>query len=106
MLLACNRLGAAFPKMQPVFFDLLAERIVENNFTSKRLSDAVNHLIDNFNYKELNISDVIKFDRKAKLYTYSEVCRMVSKGEATFSDFDIREINGECYRVKKVDMIQ
>lgn len=91
--------------MQPIFFDLLAERVIENDFTAKRLSDAVNHLIDNFNYKELNIADVIKFDRKAKLYTYSEVCRMVSKGEAAFSDFEIREINGECYRVKKTDLI-
>lgn len=95
----------AFPKMNNGFFDLLAERIAANKFTSKRLYDAVNSLIDNFNYKELNIADIIKFDKKAKLYSYNEVCRMVSKGEVSFSDFEIREINGECYRVKKTDFI-
>lgn len=100
-----GRLMMAFPKMSNGFFDLLAERIAANKFTSRRLYDAINSLIDNFNYKELNIADIIKFDKKAKLYSYNEVCRMVSKGEVSFSDFEIREINGECYRVKKTDLI-
>lgn len=100
-----GRLMMAFPKMSNGFFDLLAERIAANKFTSRRLYDAINSLIDNFNYKELNIADIIKFDKKVKLYSYNEVCRMVSKGEVSFSDFEIREINGECYRVKKTDLI-
>ena len=61
-------------------------------------------VIDNFNYKELNIADIIKFDKRAKLYSYNDVCKMVSKGEATFSDFAVKEINGTHYRVKKTDI--
>lgn len=99
------RLECAFPKMSDAFFSLLTERIYANKFTEKRLKDAINHLIDNFGYKELNVADIIRFDRKAKLHSYNEVCRMVSKGEAAFSDFEIREINGECYRIKKTDLI-
>lgn len=99
-----GRLMMAFPKMSNGFFDLLAERVAANKFTAKRLNDAINHLIDNFNYKELNIADIIKFDKRAKLYSYNDVCKMVSKGEATFSDFAVKEINGTHYRVKKTDI--
>lgn len=94
----------AFPKMGNEFFNLLSERVRANKFTTKRLSDAINHLIDNFNYKELNIADIVKFDKKVKLYSYNDVCKMVSKGEASFTDFVIKEIDGTHYRVKKTDL--
>lgn len=99
-----KRLQTAFPKMGQDFFNLLAERLIDNGFSSKRLKHAVNYVLDNFNYKELNIADIIRFDKRVKLYTYNDVCRMVSKGEASFSDFEMREINGKCYRVKKSDL--
>ena len=100
-----KRLQVAFPKMEPAFFNLLAERIMGNCFTAERLKDAVNHVLDNFQYKELNISDIIRFDRRAKLYTHSEVTALVSSGKAEFSDFEIREINGNYFRVKKADLV-
>ena len=99
-----SRLMVAFPKMENEFFNLLSERVRANKFTTKRLNDAINHLIDNFNYKELNIADIVKFDRKVKLYSYNDVCKMVSKGEASFTDFAIKEIDGTHYRVKKTDL--
>lgn len=91
--------------MSDQFFNLLSERIIANDFTENRLIDAINHVIDNFAYKELNISDVIRFDRKIKLYTYPEVSDLVTAGKASFSDFEIREINGKTFRVKKSDLI-
>ena len=100
-----KRLQVAFPKMEPAFFNLLAERIMGNGFTASRLKDAVNHVIDNFQYKELNISDIIRFDRRAKLYTYSEVCQLVTSGKAVWEDFEKREINGTVFRIKKTDLI-
>lgn len=99
-----SRLMVAFPKMENDFFNLLSERVRANKFTTKRLNDAINHLIDNFNYKELNIADIVKFDKKVKLYSYNDVCKMVSKGEASFTDFAIKEIDGTHYRVKKTDL--
>lgn len=87
------------------FFNVLAERIVANHFTGKRLKDAVNSIIDTFQYKELNISDVVKFDKRIKLYSYNEVCTLVTKGEANFSDFVVKEIDGKPFRVKKTDLM-
>lgn len=102
-----NRLKKAFPAMDSNdFYNLLAERVKENGFSGRKLKDAVNHVIDNFQYKELNISDVVRFDRKAKLYTYDEVCIMVTKGLYRFEDFQIVEINGSVFRVMKKDLVR
>lgn len=87
------------------FFNVLTERIVANNFTGKRLKDAVNYILDNFQYKELVISDIIRFDKRVKLYTYNDVCNLVTKNQASFSDFEIKEINGTSYRIKKTDLL-
>ncbi|MDR2858938.1 MAG: hypothetical protein LBV64_00900 [Mediterranea sp.] len=99
------RLKASFPKMGELFFDILAERIVSNGFTEKRLKDAVNQVIDSFQYKELNISDIIKFDRRIKLYTYSQVCKMWTSGSATNDEFEIRKIEEVNYWIRKVDLL-
>lgn len=95
------RLKTAFPKMENGFFSLLTERLKSNHFSGKRLKDAINHVIDNFQYKELTVADIVRFDRRQKLYTYSEVCSMVTKGAASFDDFKIVEIDGTAYRVMK-----
>lgn len=92
--------------MSDDFFNVLAERIVANKFSNKRLQDAVNHILDNFQYKELNISDIVKFDKRAKLYSYNDVCNLVTRNQASFSDFQIVEIEGNTYRIKKTDIRQ
>lgn len=100
-----DRLRDAFPNMRESFFDLLAERVIENDFTAQRLFDAVNNVIDNFQYKELNVADIIRYDRKARAYTYAEACEMVTRGEATFDDFKVIEDGGQVYRVLKIDLV-
>lgn len=106
VLQSVNRLKLAFPKMSDEFFNILSERVVANSFCNDRLKDAVNYVLDNFQYKELNVSDVIKFDKRVKLYSYNEVCVMVTKNQASFSDFQIIEIAGITYRIKKTDIQQ
>lgn len=100
-----KKLKEAFPRMQPAFFNLLSERVIANGFSDKRLTDAVNNVIDNFEFKELNVSDIIKFDRKVKMYTYTEAAAMVTAGKATFEDFEKREINGNVLRILKTDLL-
>ena len=100
-----KRLKVAFPKMGDEFFNILAERVVDNGFSSERLKHAINHVLDNFQYKELNISDIIRFDKRVRLYSYNEVCVLVSKGQASFNDFEKKEINGNIYRILKTDLI-
>ncbi|MDR0384528.1 MAG: hypothetical protein LBH60_00450 [Prevotellaceae bacterium] len=99
---AISRLKIAFPKMGIRFFAILSEFIIKHEFTGKRLTDAVDHVISDFQYKELNISDIIRFDRRKRLYTYNEMCTMIHKGEArTTDDFVKREIDGKLFWVKK-----
>ena len=100
-----KKLKEAFPRMAPSFFNLLAERIVANGFTDRRLTDAVNKIIDGFQYKELNVSDIVGFDRKAKMYTYPEVTALVTSGRYTFDDFETVEIDNKVYRVLKSELI-
>ncbi|MCL1936858.1 MAG: hypothetical protein FWF52_00475 [Candidatus Azobacteroides sp.] len=97
------KLCAAFPKMEQGFWSILTERIVVNNFTKKRMRDAVGYVLDNFRYKELNISDIIQFDKRIKLYSYYDVYRMT--GQVPHPDFEKREINGNSFYVKKTDLL-
>jgi hypothetical protein len=99
------RLKAAFPKMEKLFFDILAERIVENDFTEKRLKDAVNSVIDNFRYKELTVSDIIGFDRRVKLYTGNEFVNAQMRG-IHCSEFEMREIEGIKFWILREDLIK
>ncbi|KAA6324380.1 hypothetical protein EZS27_026288 [termite gut metagenome] len=78
--------------------------MLENEFTAKRLEEAVNHVLDNFQYKELNVSDIIKFDRRVKLYTGNEFVKAQMSGIHP-SEFERREIDGTLYWVKKVDLL-
>jgi hypothetical protein len=79
-----RKLQSAFPKQSKEFFNVLAERLIANGFTDKRLMDAVNNVIDNFQYKELNISDIVRFDKKMKFYNYKEACRLVTENGYEF----------------------
>ena len=74
-----KKLQFAFPKQSKEFFNVLAERLIANGFTDERLTDAVNNVIDNFQYKELNISDIVRFDKKMKFYNYSEATTLVTE---------------------------
>ena len=100
-----SRLQAAFPRMNKEFFSLLFERIDENQFTIKRLEDAINHVIDNFPYREINISDIISYDKKIKLHTYNEVCDFVVSKGLKFDDFEKQTHNGKVYWIRKVDLL-
>lgn len=99
-----KRLREAFPKQSNEFFNLLTERVLANGFSAERLHDAVNRVIDGFVYKELNIADIIGYDKRVKLYTYGELADQVSNGRATMADFEIREIRGKKYWVRKTDL--
>lgn len=95
-----KKLSVAFPAQSNEFFALLAQRMLANGFTRQRCNDAVNWLIDNFAYKQINIADVIKFDRKRKVYTYGQMCaKLVCNGgtERSTDDFEKCEINGKMY---------
>ena len=87
-----RKLQSAFPKQNKEFFNVLAERLIANGFTDNRLTDAVNNVIDNFQYKELNISDIVRFDKKVRLYNYREACKLVTRDGYEFGK-DLKRVN-------------
>lgn len=97
---AVKKLAVAFPNQSRDFFLLLVERMLSNNFTAQRCVDAVNYLIDNFAFKQINIADVIKFDKKRKVYTYGQMCaKLKCNGgtEESSDSFSKVEIDGKKY---------
>ena len=86
------------------FFDILYERIDKNKFTKQRLEDAVNQVIDNFQYRELNVADVVSFDKRAKLFSYNQMCNEIANGQSVMDDYQRLEIDGKNYWVRKVDL--
>ena len=103
---AITRLTIALPRMSPEFFVLLSEFIIKHNFTAKRLEDAVNHVISNFQYKELNISDIVRFDRRLKIYTITEVNDLIADKKATYNDFEATFIEEKKYYIRKTDKLK
>ena len=100
-----KKLTVAFPAIEPDFINVLSERLIANKFSDSRLQDAIRYLIDNFRYKKPSIADIISFDKKVKVYTYSEAYRLIEKGEVTgFEDFKIIEIDEVKFRVKKSEL--
>ncbi len=97
-----RKLQCAFPKQSKEFFNVLAERLIANGFTDERLADAVNNLIDNFQYKELNISDIVRFDKKMRLYSYKEACRLVTEEGYEFGkDLQRVDMDDKVYWIMK-----
>lgn len=101
-----KKLQIAFPKQSVEFFNVLAERLIANGFTDERIKDAVNHIIDSFQYKELNISDIIKFDKRIKLYSHSDICNEIHNNRVSFSDFEkYKKVGKKQFWVKKADLV-
>lgn len=100
-----RRLKSAFPNAEPGFFDLVIERVKEKGFTDERLKDAVNHIIDNFRYPQPMVSDVISFDKRVKLHSYSDMMVNVDKGHR-FEDYEVRDFDGKKFWIEKSEIIK
>jgi hypothetical protein len=100
-----KKIQSAFPSLPKTFFDLLSERIVLNNFSDERLKAAVGYLLDNFKYPTPTIADIISFDKRVKLYSYSDVLESLDKGRI-WSDFIKILRNEKIFWIKKTDQEQ
>lgn len=97
---AMEMLSVAFPmtdkQVAGKFYLLLANRIKANKMTGAQLRDAVGRLLDSHQYPTIRIADVVGYDKREKLYSYSEVLREVSaSGRWEFEQAG--EINGRMY---------
>ena len=89
-----KRILMAFPKMKSNvgFFEILKERVNAKGFTCKRLTDAVDHLIDTYPYPEVVISAILDFNKEINLYTEFEIGEMEKKyGVGLRKQYDLIE---------------
>lgn len=98
--IAVKKLSVAFPQQSPEFFSLAVEEMAQMGFTRQRMADAVTNLIRTFQYKQPNISDIVSYDKKHKIYTYGQMLsKLVCNGgtEPTTDSFSIVKIDGKTY---------
>ena len=96
-----QKLIAAFPEITGDFIVLLTDRLTDNGFTPQRVKDAFNHVIDTNPYKRPSIADIISFDRKVKLFTYSEIEAKCSPGYSAFEKYERVHIDGKVRFIEK-----
>lgn len=73
------KLKKAFPQLPSGFYEILSDRLEENNFTDNRLKDAINNMIDNFTYPIPTVANIISFDKRVKIYSYLDIIEMVNQ---------------------------
>jgi CRISPR/Cas system-associated endoribonuclease Cas2 len=61
------------------YFQVLKERIKENNFSNEKLKDAVNHVIDTCVYPTPTIANFLSYDKNVKLYTYDQKLKLINE---------------------------
>lgn len=71
-----KKLRRAFPQLQVDFTDILLERAKEKKWTDRRLTDAVNNLIDTCQYPQPTLANVLSYDKRIKTYSYTDMCDM------------------------------
>ena len=95
IIVCAAKIKKAFPSLPVGFYEVFADRIKENKFSDDRLTDAVNHVIDNCIYPMPTIANFISFDQRIKLYTYSDMLKMCdSIGGSVWNDFKPVKIQG------------
>ena len=100
-----SRLQAAFPEITDDFIIILTERVLKNKFTEKRLHDAINNVIDNFKYKTPNIAEIISFDKRVKLYSYTDILEIHHKTGDAFKYYTKLRVKGDFYYIKNSEKI-
>ena len=101
-----RKLKAAFPAIENEYINVLSERIHANAFTEERIKDAVGNLIDNFKYPRPSIADVISFDKRVRLFSYSEYTNEILTKKAFGNDFIKHWIGDTLFWVKETECIR
>lgn len=81
------KLKQSFPALPNGFYDVFYERLKANNYTDKRLNDAIGHVIDNCIYPTPTIAQFISFDKRMKLYSYEDVLKINDQTQSAFQTY-------------------
>jgi len=99
-----DRLRKVFGKISKEWTDTLLERLKIHLFTDEKLIDAVDNVIDTFEYGERpNIAKIILYDKTIELLTYYQLIKLgkdTSIGEV-FNNYALVEVNQKPYYTPK-----
>lgn len=87
-----KRLSIAFPQQTPAFFALAVQEMADMGFSRQRMYDSATNLIRTFQYKQPNISDLVSFDKRRRLYSYSQMISMLKCNGGTYTADDFEAI--------------
>jgi hypothetical protein len=74
-----KKIKLAFPDLPGGFYEILSDRIKQNNFTDKRLFDAINNVIDTCEYPKPTIAKFLNYDRRIKFYNYEQYTKLINE---------------------------
>ncbi len=97
------KIKAAFPTLSPEFYLLFISRVKDKGFTDERLTDAVNHVIDNCQYPTPTLANFLSFDKRIKVISYDELCDLVGSQKASFNSYSAIIINEKRFYVRNSD---
>lgn len=103
------RLGKQYPELLDKnnnFFEELDLAIDQKGWDNRKLTDAVTHLIHNFEYKTPRLANLINYDKTIPFYTWNEIAEKCSPGVSMFQLYFLADIDGEKIYVKKSDMLK
>lgn len=89
------KVKAAFPALDPLYYQILVERLKNKGFSDQRLIDAVNNVIDNCQYPTPTMANFLSFDKRIKILTYSQATSMIPPGKNMDEVFTKIKIKGQ-----------
>lgn len=70
--------------VQPASADLVAEILIDEEWSIRRLRDAVKHVIKTHKYKIIKPADILSFDKGIEFYSYLEMLDFDTGGRGFF----------------------
>jgi len=84
---AIAKIETAFPGWSAEQSKVLKDRFADNGFSDQRMIDAVNHVIDTCTYPIPSVAEFIRFDKRVKVLTYSEITKAQYDGTLSWDDY-------------------
>jgi len=91
------RIKQAFSQLELGWYDVLTDMLRKCNFTDKRLSDSVDHVIKTCVYPHPTIAQFLSFDKKVKVNSYNDMIRLVDEfGRSVWDEYNTIDLpNGK-----------
>ena len=100
LIWAAKVLRACYPETPKEAFEIIIDKLKEKGWGDVRITDAVNHVIENHVYRTINPANILSYDKRKKLYRYADVLNEINK-EYKWEQFEKVEVAGVKYFQKK-----